>query len=599
MVKFFKISKVRFLVLTLSLCIILGACHQQSPKQYKDYSSHSGISSIVLNERIINDLEVLGKVWGYVKYHHPVFSKNMYNIDYELFELIPLILECNSAEERNEILVNWINGFGFYKMMREKERQNINLNDSLDYRNLTIDWISDTLLLGKKLSDMLQNLRYAKREGESQYVSFNPLGIPVFERDNLFANIAILDCGLRVLALFRYWNIIEYYFPYKYLTDNDWRTILKTYLPLFVNSSVYSDYLLACYRLSSEICDTHAYSGIFFRQQLGEKMLPIHMRFIKGSLVVIKVLQKEDLKNSELCVGDEIIQIGKVELDSRMQYIRQHTSKSNESVFLRDLAHNLGRTFDNSVEVTYKRGKSTYTTQISTVIVDENKYYSLFNSMVINQPAYEILEDSVGYIRMEKIEKSNAAELSAWICLCRTLIIDMRGYPNDDEFYRLVMSILVPDDTAFVMYLVPMNGMPGIYNRSFGRSLKDYKYYGTKFLGKIVVLVDETTQSSSEFITMLLQVNPNVIVLGSQTAGANGNITRVKLPGVIKLMYSSLGIYYPNGKEVQRIGVSIDTMIIPTIQGLLNGKDELIECALSIMKNEEAFTSKFVERINN
>jgi C-terminal processing protease CtpA/Prc len=48
---------------------------------------------------------------------------------------------------------------------------------------------------------------------------------------------------------------------------------------------------------------------------------------------------------------------------------------------------------------------------------------------------------------------------------------------------------------------------------------------------------------------------------------------------------SSVGIYYPDGRETQRIGIVPDIEVKPTIQGIRVGRDELLEKAIEIIKN--------------
>ncbi len=75
------------------------------------------------------------------------------------------------------------------------------------------------------------------------------------------------------------------------------------------------------------------------------------------------------------------------------------------------------------------------------------------------------------------------------------------------------------------------------------------------YKGKIAILINETTQSSAEYHTMAFRTAPNSKVFGSTTAGADGNVSRILLPGNISTMISGIGIYYPDGTETQRIGI--------------------------------------------
>ncbi len=578
MYKSFIINKGKYYVIIL--CCILYASNRLYSKEYQDYSKSSGITSIILNEQVYNDLEVVCKVWGFVKYHHPAFVDNIYNLDYELFDLIHSILRMNNRAERDSILIRWIDGFGSYNVVQNKtEVENI---DSISIRNLSISWITDTVFFSKKISDKLLNLRYAQREVKNQFLSFYPNGVPVFDKDSLYSNHMQLDCGQRLLSLFRYWNIIEYYFPYKYLMDNSWKQTLRKYIPVFINASNYGLYLSACYQLQAEIDDTHSYSQNFFWMCFGNKVPAIQTRFIDERLIITDIKQN-DLTTSELRAGDEVVQIGKEKINKRMQFIRQHSSKSNQAVFLKDAAWILGFTREDTIDIAFKREQDTSRTKVSTLFL--GGYFSWTES--IKPIVFGFLEDSIGYIISKNVNKSNAYDVREGISKASALIVDLR-HTSYNEFYQIAMDLLVPNNTEFAILTCPVKKMPGLFEQKRQRT---QVYPGTKFSGKIIVLVDETTQSNGEFLTMLLQSNSNVSVIGSQTAGADGNVTYIYLPSKATLMFSSLGVYYPNGQGTQRVGISIDKVITPSIQGVINGKDELLEYALLAIKKEDTSTS--------
>ena len=48
-------------------------------------------------------------------------------------------------------------------------------------------------------------------------------------------------------------------------------------------------------------------------------------------------------------------------------------------------------------------------------------------------------------------------------------------------------------------------------------------------------------------------------------------------------MISGIGVYYPDGRETQRIGIVPDIVIKPTIKGIAAGRDQLIEKAVEII----------------
>lgn len=117
----------------------------------------------------------------------------------------------------------------------------------------------------------------------------------------------------------------------------------------------------------------------------------------------------------------------------------------------------------------------------------------------------------------------------------------------------------------------------------FTQSLRNGSLLGQKYKGKVVVIVNEDTQSQAEYTTMAFQSSDNVIVIGSTTAGADGNVSRFVLPGGISTMISGIGVYYPDGTETQRVGVKIDVPMKPTLEGIISGRDELLEKAKELI----------------
>ncbi|SFK82293.1 S41 family peptidase [Proteiniphilum acetatigenes] len=103
---------------------------------------------------------------------------------------------------------------------------------------------------------------------------------------------------------------------------------------------------------------------------------------------------------------------------------------------------------------------------------------------------------------------------------------------------------------------------------------------------KVVVIVNEYTQSSAEDHTFFYCLAPQVTIIGSKTAAANGAIFSFPLPGGIITSMTGIGVYYPDGTCMQRTGVRIDEEIKPTIDGIKKGKDEPLERAIEIVKGK-------------
>lgn len=83
---------------------------------------------------------------------------------------------------------------------------------------------------------------------------------------------------------------------------------------------------------------------------------------------------------------------------------------------------------------------------------------------------------------------------------------------------------------------------------------------------------------------MALRTTPHALVVGSQTAGTDGNITEFTLPGGVAAQMTTLGEYYPDGRETQRVGIVVDVEVHPTVEGLRQGRDEVLEKAIQLIE---------------
>lgn len=84
---------------------------------------------------------------------------------------------------------------------------------------------------------------------------------------------------------------------------------------------------------------------------------------------------------------------------------------------------------------------------------------------------------------------------------------------------------------------------------------------------------------------MALRAMPDAVVIGSTTAGADGNVSSIPLPGQLSTGISGLGVFYPGHKPTQRVGIVPDVVAKPTIQGIAAGRDEVLETAIHLIED--------------
>ena len=116
------------------------------------------------------------------------------------------------------------------------------------------------------------------------------IGNPEFRNEDPYSNMPYPDAGFRLLSLFRYWNMIEYFFPYKPLIKENWNDVLREFVPRFVEAKDEAAYQLAALELIARVKDTHATlqnPGKALEAHWGNRYSAAELSYVEGKPVVI------------------------------------------------------------------------------------------------------------------------------------------------------------------------------------------------------------------------------------------------------------------------------------------------------------------------
>lgn len=531
-----------------------------------------------LREELIGNLDLLGRVWGFLKYHHPEIAKGNYNWDYELFRFLPVYLQAADTGERDRILLNWIAQFGEVSICETCKETSVDAVLKPD-----LSWITDPKLdpgLQKKLDYIYKN----RHQGKHYYIRMAPnVGNPDFLNERPYSEMPYPDEGFRLLALYRYWNMIQYFYPNKSLTDKNWNMVLREYIPRFIHAQNELEYERAAIELIGEISDTHAnlWGGADkIKEEKGGFFPPVNVQFIEDKLVVTDFYDPKFKQFTGVAIGDVITHINEQPIDSILNRIKKYYPASNNAAKLRDISGDLLRSVNKSIDIRFagSDGKENRET-LRLYPPDSLNLAAWYRGG--NEKCYKFLKDGIGYITLKNIREEDIDAIKQTFEKARGIVIDIRNYPSTFVPF-LLGSYFVSTPTPFVKFSNGNSNNPGEFTMTESLEIPPASGY---FKGKLVVLVNERSQSQAEYTAMAFRAGDNTTIVGSTTAGADGNVSPIFLPGGLRTMISGIGVYYPDGKETQRVGIIPDIEVKPTIKGIRNGKDELLERAIELIEN--------------
>ena len=561
---------------------MLAALPVQAQQMANASSGFSMTSDDLSDPRVPGNLETLCRVWGYAKYHHPVFCDTLCRVDVDsaLFALLPKVVHAD-RDTRNRHLLDWVRSLGDYTPNRVDYEQSLAPLELVSTVDLA--WTRDTILLGCDLSHLLQDLRYAER-GENYYLRMGTMeNGPGYHylslRNEKFYPTQQMDSGLNLLTLFRLWNVIEYYAPNRSLTLRPWNEVLSTYIPLMGVETDPVHFSRLSFRLIRELNDGHAYAPI--EMLFGQRMLPVWPLQAEGRLFV------GHSDDRALKRGDEVVAIDGEPISERLELLREYASRSNEASLRQALRFYGLCTRRDTAEVVRRRAGAYDTLRVATV--PYGSVSPLYDPAQFVQPPFRLLADSVGYIYAGTFSREYLAEVGQTLPRTRALIIDLRTYPQNMDFTltALISQSLRTEPVVAWQMVYPTLALPGLFFRQ-----EQWLYEGFEegaerctqpYKGRVILLVDEMTQSNPEFQAMAFQSCPQTLTIGSPTSGADGDIVWIPLPGQMT-SFSGIGALYPDGTQPQTVGVRLDIEVLPTAEGLQAGRDEVLERALELAR---------------
>ncbi|MES2418370.1 MAG: S41 family peptidase [Bacteroidota bacterium] len=546
------------------------------------------------------NLFTLGKVWGLMKYYQPMVSQG--KIDWDSVLLVTLKKNENEKQIPDQVIAEW------FEIVSKTIPAHIAPNpfkcDSITKRNYNFDWINTDARINNinrtKLLALIQNptnigMYYSNSDPTgTRFSALNEKTYPVSSNH------------LKLLELYRVWNAIAYFYPYKYLLDHNWDSILKKYIPLFKHVTTEETYKIAITQLAAEIQDTHvSLKKSYYYDIFGAYTAPFTFQLTDNGALVTKIKNSTVANPSGIEVGDFITQIDGIKINKIVSKNSKLVPASNPSVIYREAYNYLfsgpESTFTikgiNSKGASFKKSvlrvKRQFETEWDKDGIPEyhlsykgKSYEYLRWDSTKNRinPIFEL--DNKAYIEFSTLQANEIDSLMKKYKDAKGIVFDLRGY-NNAGYLLKVFDYLFSSPQNFGIKTHADFNEPGKFCFEDYIISETYKYIGIEnpkpYKGRVIVLINEYTQSAAELWAMIFKKIPNVVFVGSQTAGADGNITNIPLTDGNKLSFSGLGIYYVDGAETQRIGIKPDVLVRPTKDSMRKKEDLLLSTAFELI----------------
>ncbi|WP_456278917.1 S41 family peptidase [Bacillus sp. AK128] len=595
----------RILLLCLIFIIIVG-CSSKTPNQPFDPIKVS--KEKPSHEQSIENIYAFSKLYGYVRYFHPSSEGEEMNWDQFILYGLQEVIDASNTKQLEEKLFNLFSPIAPTLKISDnyeelKESVVLKTEESDDYQ--LVAWKHNGVSGSNKEAKFLYN---SERILSTNSNSINILGHSVKSdeyilepiNNSLFVKLPIVlyvkdditvgttDVSRKnfnklllefeshtnkdrvignVADIVVAWNVFQHFYPYFHTIDINWELELNKAIKAILSNE---DFNVTLDKMLAELRDGH----IKTVDKSVLSYLPFSVDYINNQIVVTNVKE-----NSPIKIGDTILSIDGVNSVEKLNQLEGEISGSPQLKRYRALQYILSNTLSSSV-IEVKRGN-----KLIKETINYSEYYPLYEQSIYETGSE--VDSNIFYINLVEGKMSEFLSSLEKLRNAKGVIFDLRGYPTTDIFEVIQYLIEIPVDSPPMK--VPVNIYPDHkeiigYKSEWGWSLTPKE---PKLQGKVAFLTNAGAISTPEtFMGIVDHYNLGKII-GQPTAGANGNINNIQLPGSKKVItWTGLEVTKHDGSQLHIVGIQPDITVERSIEAVLEGRDEYIEKAIQWINQE-------------
>jgi len=163
----------------------------------------------------------------------------------------------------------------------------------------------------------------------------------------------------------------------------------------------------------------------------------------------------------------------------------------------------------------------------------------------------------------------------------RGIVLDLRGYPSFGPWDCL--GHFTDTQLRSPLWNVPVLRRPGRQSLEFETSDWALKPRKPRLRAKLAFITDGRAISAAETFLGIVEHYKLGAIVGGPTAGTNGNINQLVLPGGYQVVWTGMKVLKRDGSRHHGVGIQPTVPVKRTIQAVTEGRDELLERAIGVV----------------
>jgi C-terminal processing protease CtpA/Prc len=199
-------------------------------------------------------------------------------------------------------------------------------------------------------------------------------------------------------------------------------------------------------------------------------------------------------------------------------------------------------------------------------------------------PPLRMMGDGVWYVDLSRLSAAQLQGALDQLATAKAIIFDLREYPTDAALaalYHLANHPLRSDYFDIPVFSEP-DQKDARYNGHGGWVLDPVE---PLLPGKFVFLTGPDAVSYAESVLSVVYREKLGPIVGATSAGTNGNVNAVWLPGGYHIEWTGMRVTHEDGSPEFGVGFAPDYPVSPSLAGIHAGRDEVLEAGIRVAKS--------------
>jgi C-terminal processing protease CtpA/Prc len=380
------------------------------------------------------------------------------------------------------------------------------------------------------------------------------------------------DRATRLAAIALAWNVFQHFYPYFDVVETDWPHALVTALTTAATDADEGAFVDTLRRLVTALHDGH---GRVTHPRLVDRShaLPLAWALVEDKLVITHVVGQA--ADAGFKPGDSVVEVDGESIDKTLARMRTLISSATPQYVRHILARELRSGPDGSVvrlKVQSQDGKQRegVLRRIASGAADEPRPATVAE-----------LEPGISYVDLDRATEVDFKAALPQLAEAKAVIFDFRGYPKMFEF----LDHLSDQTMQCAIWQVPITTKPDRLDApEYYTSRWDVSPKAPRLKGRLIFMIDGRAISAAETAMGIVEAYRLADIVGEPTAGTNGNVNPIVVPGGYVLSWTGMHVLKHDGSRHHGAGILPTHPVSRTIKGITERRDEILEKALELAR---------------